>query len=547
MRRCIGYYAGEPSRTYFDGLSAAGANNPQRILGIALYHGDAALAELSLQDALRNRARTHAAAARKLVSQAIFSTAPPIDEWAFMNAGMNADGGAIVQGDWWYVGRFNTVATARRSNGAHHTRREYQGIPWDAAAAVEMCGGARQIWRDWGRPKRSPLKGNCTALYVAAYYGHVALLDVLLPHCRDPNEGCGTATPCHAACVGEYIGGEFHGSNDSAGAQILTALLASGADPNRVDDEGLTPLMLAASFGRRACCRALAEGAELQGRALDLDTEAWGTNYTALDLARQFDADFPPAPYEHAWATMAAFLRDELGAGLGPQGRLGHACRDGAAARARQALEDGADAGAAVFNADGEEVAGGGPAGARTAAFVAARHGRGAVLRDVLLAAPVRADPNAGNSRTGAAPCHAACRNNHPDTVAVLLAAGADPNRVAARHGATPAMVAARAGHTDCLRALAHGGGGIALEVNAVGAAGGAFAGKTALDMARANDRAEAAAFLRDELDALCGAEVRKKRPKSAMKKGGGAAAKRLPLRRQLSDKGRELMRKALG
>ena len=133
------------------------------------------------------------------------------------------------------------------------------------------------------------------------------------------------------------------------------------------------------------------------------------------------------------------------------QARLGAACHDGDADGAREALAAGADKDAAVFERDG---AMGGPC---TAAYVAARHGHANVLGDVLLPAPVSADPNKRDTDDGSTPLHAACAADHPDAVTVLLEHGADPNR-ADRDGVTPCMVTAYwLGRTASLRALAEG------------------------------------------------------------------------------------------
>ena len=178
---------------------------------------------------------------------------------------------------------------------------------------------------------------------------------------------------------------------------------------------------------------------------------------------------------------------------------LGLAIINGDAAGARKAV-DGADVNAAVFNCYGTMCLG----GDCTAAFVAARHGHTGFL-GVLLAAPVSADPDKGDTGTGWTPLHAACANDHPDAVTVLLAHGADPNRVN-KYGWTPCMVAAMWGRTACLRALAEGAArqeGQALDVNAVATRGPA-AGMTVLDLALESvTTLGAATYLRDELGAL--------------------------------------------
>ena len=178
------------------------------------------------------------------------------------------------------------------------------------------------------------------------------------------------------------------------------------------------------------------------------------------------------------------------------QKMLGIASRLGDAAGARKAVvEDGADANAAVYWDSGIITTG----GTCTAAYVAARCGRCGVL-GVLLAAPVSADPDKGDTRTGWTPCHIACAEDRPDAVAALLAHGADPNIADKSNGYTPCMwVAMFSGSVPCLRALAAGGPGGALVGDAVNTVC-KDEGITALDLAQEANNAEFEAVLHDEL-----------------------------------------------
>ena len=203
---------------------------------------------------------------------------------------------------------------------------------------------------------------------------------------------------------------------------------------------------------------------------------------------------------------------------------LGRASYRGDAAGARKAVEDGADVNAAVFTPDGTM------GGTRTAAHLAAWNHHGGVL-GVLLADPVNADPDKGDTSTKHTPLHAAFRiNSHGNlqTIAVLLAHGADANR-SDMWGMTPCMYAAATGKLDCtrvrsdgkrcLQALAEGAArqGRELDVNAVNAEG-----ETALDIVLGDsDFDEVAIYLRDELGALRAADLppSRKPPKSASKK----------------------------
>lgn len=156
------------------------------------------------------------------------------------------------------------------------------------------------------------------------------------------------------------------------------------------------------------------------------------------------------------------------------QQSLGKACHDGDVAKAKEAIDAGADANAGVFGLNGNL------GGTATAVCIAADRGHTALLRDVLLPAPVSADPNKGTA-TGWTPLHIACYQQHPNVVAVLLEHGADPNNDSGGL-LTPWMMAARVGSHACLRALAEGAAqqGRVLNVNAIGRNNG----ETALDIA---------------------------------------------------------------
>ena len=297
----------------------------------------------------------------------------------------------------------------------------------------------------------------------------------------------------------------------------------------------MTPCMHAVYCGFGACLRALVEGAARQeGRTLDVNAVGTGGVYkdrTALDVA--LGGAVPRK-------AMAAYLR-ELGALRSPLTRLGivsfegdqagkwpgMACHmpnfQGVEYELRKAVEDGADVNAAVFDCCGKIIWNelDGPC---TATYLAASLGRCDVL-GVLLAAPISADPDKGET-TGSkmTPCHIACESNNPGAVTLLLAHGADPNFVD-EYGWTPCMSAAAHGSTASLRALAAGAAvqeGRALDVNAVHEDDG----RTALDIALSGDVSywpeeedqarsdleEAAACLRDELGALTGRVVRRRR-----------------------------------
>lgn len=115
---------------------------------------------------------------------------------------------------------------------------------------------------------------------------------------------------------------------------------------------------------------------------------------------------------------------------------------------------------------------------------------------------------------------HAACINETPDTIKILLLRGANPNSVTA-NGLTPCMISASRGSVACLNALYEGSiSNWSLNVNATPS----IHGPTALDIAVGE---ETIIYLRSRLGGLSSAEVRslpdplpKKRPKNAAKLG---------------------------
>lgn len=173
------------------------------------------------------------------------------------------------------------------------------------------------------------------------------------------------------------------------------------------------------------------------------------------------------------------------------QALLGTASLGGDVAEMQRAVAAGTDVRAAANNSMGHH-------GTCTAVHMA-RTGPG--LR--FLAGACGLDVNAVcNTSNGERPIHRACYQGTPSTerstVLVLLALGADPT-VVDTWGWTPCMRAARfSGSVPILRALVAGGPGGALVGDAVNAVN--THGKTALDYALEQDRAEFAAVLRDEL-----------------------------------------------
>ena len=235
------------------------------------------------------------------------------------------------------------------------------------------------------------------------------------------------------------------------------------------------------------------------------------------------------------------------------QASLGRAAEEGLVREAQQALDDGADVNAAVFNVFGFM----GRGGTDTAVQVAACREHLAVIRDVLIPAGADLDVKGWNGWT---PLLRVCHKPTDvglEIAKVLLEHGADPNvhddiiartalhlactyyeeeecdmeliELLVKHGAdvnarddrgkTPLMYAAiQCGNVECMEALVEAATrkGIKLKVNAVD-----NHGYTAFDHCR--ERAEhwyvADDFMRDVLGALPAEELpQPKRPKSAAK-----------------------------
>ena len=88
------------------------------------------------------------------------------------------------------------------------------------------------------RAKRGDRLGP-TPLYIAAWWKQEQAVRLLLDRGADVHAGDGSWTP-------------LHGAADSGAARTAAVLLEHGADPNRPDGRGKTPVLLAASSGKAA-------------------------------------------------------------------------------------------------------------------------------------------------------------------------------------------------------------------------------------------------------------------------------------------------------
>ena len=463
-----------------------------------------------------------------------------------------------------------------------------------------------------GRPTKLFVKGNMllTPLALAIHHNNVKVVDQILTY-QTANVLASTTNATRAYCteltpllhaLNHFNGIEGRVFDEAASIEMIRLLMKEGANPNKparfatngdwahgpVLPVG-TPLATAARRGYTNCIIAIAEGAHARGGI-----------YLKFHERSKFGFGTPEkTPLDWALAEghmeTAAVLRDleaaqdlRMAKMKAPR-TLGKACAGGDAAAVRKAVELGADVNADTYNEDGGLDAG----GKFTAACVAVLNSTSwvgsndAMLRDVLLPAPVSADPNKGNTKNGATLTHYAVAEmsahnsetkpqSDVKTIQALVAHGADFTR-GDIDGWTPIMEMAKArSGMALLRALAAAAKahGVALDVNAVCHNRSTFvendagklvirdkyasegrryndAGKTALDMAmdevqhpscnasgiRLEECQARVAFLRDELGARRADDVlaarlaeQKKRPKSATKQNPKEDPKGNPL-----------------
>lgn len=115
-----------------------------------------------------------------------------------------------------------------------------------------------------------------TPLGLASFFGHMDVVNVLLPYHADPNIASNNAM--HVAPLHSAVAGNFY--------EIVAKLIEVGADVNMIQADGFTPLMGAAQNGNLQIVQLLlAHGADINARA-DKHSAQFA-NMTALDIAKQ--------------------------------------------------------------------------------------------------------------------------------------------------------------------------------------------------------------------------------------------------------------------
>jgi ankyrin repeat protein len=115
-----------------------------------------------------------------------------------------------------------------------------------------------------------------TPLGLASFFGHLDVVNVLLPYHADPNIASNNSmrvAPLHSAVAGNHY-------------DIAAKLIEAGANVNAVQADGFTPLMGAAQNGNADIVRMLLDhGADVNAR-VDKNASHFA-EMTALDFARQ--------------------------------------------------------------------------------------------------------------------------------------------------------------------------------------------------------------------------------------------------------------------
>lgn len=118
-----------------------------------------------------------------------------------------------------------------------------------------------------------------TPLGLAAFFGHLEIVNTLLMYHADPNTASNNAArvaPLHSAVAGDHY-------------EIATKLIEAGANVNAVQADGFTPLMGAAQNGNLEMARLLVNHSADVTTRTDKGSSRF-PDATALTLARQANA-----------------------------------------------------------------------------------------------------------------------------------------------------------------------------------------------------------------------------------------------------------------
>lgn len=253
-----------------------------------------------------------------------------------------------------------------------------------------------------------------TALYLAAYHGHLECVRLLLINkAKVDKTRTDGSSPLHAAAANGHL-------------DCLNELLRHKAHAGQTNNAGETPLLLATQHGHIACMSSLIQAAPetINKKCLN------GTNPLTAAIAANRNACID-------------VLISTPGINLNAQGKEGttllhHAVLQGNVERVKALLKSGAST--TARQKDGT-----------TPLLLAAESGHAEVLR--LLVKQDASQINTWRSTTKIRPLHAAAMGGHTECLQILISNGAQLNR-SAKQGETPLFLAAHGGHSDCVEAL---------------------------------------------------------------------------------------------